>query len=205
MLKAASVGEYDKRVVVLTRDLGKISAFARGAKRQTSPLLAAAGPFVFGEFTFYAGRDAYTLTECHVEHSFASLTQDVEKACYGSYFLEFMDYLTREGVDETMPLLLTYATLRALERSQISPRLIQAVFELRLIMLEGEWHEVPEDALLPGTVRALQHIRESELTKLYSFTVNDTVLQELASLSERMRARVFPHDFSSLRILKAMQ
>ena len=205
VLKSSPIGEYDRRVVVLTKELGKISAFARGARRPTSSLLAATGPFVFGEFTFFAGRDSYTLTECRIEHAFSDLSRDVTKACYGSYFLEFMDYLTREGMDETLPLLLTYASLRALERDRISERLIQSVFELRLIMLEGEWRDIPEANLLPGTLRALSHIQESDLSRLYSFTVNDTVLKELVALSEQLRSRVFPHDLSSLRILKALQ
>lgn len=64
VLQAANVGEADRRLVVLTKQLGKITVFAYGAKRQKSPLLAVANPFVCGDFYYIKRKRCIQASKC---------------------------------------------------------------------------------------------------------------------------------------------
>jgi len=114
VLSAAPAGEYDKLIVLLTKELGKIRAFARGARRLNNPLMAAANVFAFGEFQIYEGRTSYSISQACIRNHFGELMQDFEGACFGQYFLEFADYYTRENADCMDFLRLVYQSLRAL-------------------------------------------------------------------------------------------
>ena len=115
VLTSVPAGEYDKRVEILTKERGRISGFARGARRPGSPVMAAASPFVFGTFKISEGRSAYQIIGAKVDNYFEKLRADITAACFGSYFMEILQYVTRENNDETALLMLAYQSLRALE------------------------------------------------------------------------------------------
>ncbi|MBD9013431.1 MAG: DNA repair protein RecO, partial [Lachnospiraceae bacterium] len=151
VLLAAPAGEYDKRVVILTREYGKITAFAKGVRRQNSPLLAAASPFAFGEFSCYEGRGTYRLVQAEIQQYFREITEDYESAMYGFYFLELASYYSREGEGEPELLKLLYAALRAMIRRQQPRKLVRYVYELRVLVLNGEYPEPFHCASCGGT------------------------------------------------------
>ena len=205
ILKTVPIGEYDRRVVILSKERGKISAFAKGARRQNSRLMAASNPFSFGEFKLSEGRTSYNIMEANIMNYFEELRNDFIGAYYGMYFLEVADYYTRENNDEKEMLKLLYQSLRALLCQGIGRELVQVVFELKSIVINGEYPGVPTDKEYEeSTVYALNYIEKSSIEKLYTFTVNESVLKELKEISGKYRRRFMEKEFKSLEILESL-
>ena len=138
VISQSPIGEYDRRVVILTVEKGKISAFARGARRPNNSLLGACQPMTFGTFSLYAGKSSYNLLAAEIDHYFPEIKNDLLKVSCGTYFLELAGWLTRENNDEREILKLLYQSLRALEQGKLPEKLIRCVYELRIMTCFGE-------------------------------------------------------------------
>ena len=217
IIKAVPIGEYDRRLVLLTKEKGKISAFARGARKPNSRFVASTNLFCFGTFKLYAGRESYTLSEAEISNYFEELRMDFEGAYYGMYFLEIADYYTRENNDEREMLKLLYQSLRALSHPTLKKQLIRAVFEIKSVVINGEFPGVPEEnpkgtpkgtpkgrKYLDSTRYAVEYIMNTGIEKLYTFNVTDEVLGELRSIGNWTRKHCLMGRFKSLEILDTL-
>lgn len=206
VLSAAPVGDYDKLVVLLTKERGKIRAFARGARRLNNPLMAAANVFAFGEFQIYEGRTAYAIRQASIRNYFSELMMDFEGACYGQYFLEFADYYTRENADGVDFLRLVYQSLRALSVPALPRILVRYIFELKAMVYSGECPQTYERfeswTLNPSTLYALQFVTAASVEKLYTFTLSEEVLEEFGKVVTWLREKYVGQKFKSLEILE---
>ena len=137
VLSAMPMGEADRRVLLLTKEMGKISAFVRGARKPTSSMVAATRPFAFGTFEVHPGKSAYTVQKSDIAEYFEDLSKDMPKYAYGCYFLELAGYFTHENAPAGDVLELLYYSLRALLNPKIPDRLVRRVFELKILALEG--------------------------------------------------------------------
>lgn len=137
ILRSSPIGEYDRRIVLLTKEYGKISAFARGARRSNNSLGAATVPLAFGTYYAFQGRDSYTVVSADIKENFDELSKDYDLVCLASYFTEMADYFSYENMDETERLNLLFLSLKALLSDKFDPSLVRRIYELRTMKISG--------------------------------------------------------------------
>lgn len=205
ILSQTPIGEYDRRVCILTKERGKISAFAKGARHSGSRFMAATNPFSFGQFKLYEGRNSYNLMEANISNYFEQLRSDYIGAYYGMYFLEIADYYTRENNDEKEMLKLLYQSMRALVHPTLKKELVRSIFEIKAVAVNGEFPGIPTgEKWEDSTVYAVDFIAGAPVEKLYTFTVTQKVLEELMKIGSICRKRYFDKEFKSLEVLQTI-
>lgn len=202
VLLAQPVGDFDKRLVILTRELGRITVFARGARRQNSAFLAAANPFVFAQFTLSEGREAYSLMAADVVSYFTELAAMQPGAFYGFYFLELASYFGREGMEAGETVNLLYVSLKAILKEKMPLPLLRRVYELRTLAINGEFR-YPEEGggHIPAARYALTFCAGCALPKLYSFLLEEDAEKDFIHYVRQEMKRAVDRPFRTLRII----
>ncbi len=205
VLQTSPVSDYDRRIILLTKERGRITAFAKGARRQGSRLLAATDQFCFGQFKLFEGREAYNLIEASITNYFEELREDFDGAFLGMYFLEFADYYTRENNDEIEMLKLLFQSLKAVVKPTLDNRLVRVIYEMKAMVINGEFPGVPAgNSLSDSAVYTINFIVNTPVEKLFTFAVSDTVLAELSELSKQYINRFIDRKFKSVDLLDTL-
>lgn len=205
VLSARPSRDYDKCLTLLTKELGKITVWASGAKKPGSPLMAACRPFVFGSFQLAKGRSGYNLRSASIARYFTEIALDLTNACYGSYFLEFSDYCAQEGLPSEEMVSLLYLSLCALLKENIPNELVRRIFELRMLFLNGEYTELPPGHAGKGCEMAWRHVLDSPLQKLYTFLLSQEQFREFSENVDALLLETIPKHFKSLAVLETIR
>ena len=213
VLSVMPIGEYDRRVELLSADLGRISAFARGARKPGSSLISVTRVFAFGTFRLYQGRSAYSLHSAHITRYFDELTASMDHIYFGFYFLEVAQYFTRENLKAQEELKLLYYSLRALDKEELDDHLVKSIYEMKMLVLAGLCPPLDRltnpagpyhfaDQISPGCMRALNHVISMPVEKLYSFVLTPEVREEFSGIVTRMMRFNVDREFKSEKMLE---
>ena len=136
------LGETDRVLRLLTREAGRLSAIAKGARKPTSRFAGATEPFTLSHMLLATGKTFQIVSQCEVEHAFPTLRQDLERIARAAYLAELVERLTDEH--EPLPELFDLFTeaLRILEATASGMDYVVHMFELQLLSERGYQPEV---------------------------------------------------------------
>ena len=138
VIATANSSDNDKVLTLLTQDLGKISVFCKGAKKNKSALLNVAEYLSFSDFIiFKSPNDKYSLNSAEVIELFYNLRMDIEKLNYATVMTRIIYDAVQENQysEEILQLLLN--SLYVLSNTDKNCDLILSIFELRMLALLG--------------------------------------------------------------------
>lgn len=137
VLSAKNLEEHDRLVVLLTEDLGVVTAYAKGARRQKGTMSSATEQLSYSAFQLFRNRERTFVDRAETETVFFAIRQDVERLALASYFCQLCRELIPEGETQPEYLHLMMNTLTLLDRGKTPLSQLKAVFELRLLTMSG--------------------------------------------------------------------
>lgn len=91
VLRRRDSGESDRKLTLLSKELGKIDVTARGARKPTSRFAAMSEPLVCGTFVFHDSGRSKFLTQAEQRRSFRAIRSDYDRLTLCMAFLELVD------------------------------------------------------------------------------------------------------------------
>lgn len=133
ILRERLVGEHDKFLDIITQDLGIIEISAKGAGKINAKSRSSAQVFSYAKLCLNEKKSRYYLNSAEPIHIFYGIRDSFEKITLASYFSEVLCYcITTENQNEEI-MRLVLNCLHYLEKGSREPKLLKAVFELRLM------------------------------------------------------------------------
>ena len=126
-----------------------------------------------------------------IENYSEGLEQDVECACYASYFAEFAEYFRKRrcgGKEKCLRLL--YQSFRALLKPALPNKLVQRIFELKIMVINGEYTEDPPLRAGDSARYARQYVIYAPIEKLHTFLLKEDAFAQFAANVERNKEGV---------------
>ncbi len=131
-VKETEVGEHDKIITLVTRELGKITVTAKGVKSLKSRHLVACQPFAYSTFILKKSKKFWYIEESELSECFFGLRGDLDRLSLAAYICDVLCDVSVENQPDGDMLRLTLNTLYAIsEKKDVPLSKIKAAFELR--------------------------------------------------------------------------
>lgn len=136
VLRRIDFGEADRLLTLYSREFGKLTAVAKGARKPQSRKTGHVELFMRSQFLFAKGRDIDVITQAEMVAGYPELREDLVRATYASYAVELLDRFTVEHDHNNSIYELLAAGLGWLATTD-DLLLVARYYELRLLGLAG--------------------------------------------------------------------
>lgn len=136
VLKSRAYGESNKIVTLMTRESGKVTVMARGAKKPTSRLAGVTQTFMHGMYMVQRTSGMGTLQQGEHLASMRHIQTDIYATAYASYIVELVDRLVEEGRSEPLAFEVLQQALSAIEE-EYDPEAIALFVDWKMLPYTG--------------------------------------------------------------------
>lgn len=137
VLRSARYKENDLILTIFTRKLGKISAIAKGAKRNKSSLLSSSQVFSYSNFTLKKQGNMYRVSQSETIKNFYDIAYDIEAFSYATYIISLVDGSIYENQTNNRLFVLLAQTLYLYTQNEVDKEYITRAFELKFLDYTG--------------------------------------------------------------------
>ena len=137
VLKRADHGEADRLLTLLTPDLGKMRAIAKGARKPSSRKSGHVELFTHCALMLAKGKTYDVVTQADTIDSFIELRDNLDRIGYAYYIAELIDRFSEEATENRSVYDLFLNTLGWLGIASTNPDLLARFFDLRLLEFVG--------------------------------------------------------------------
>lgn len=224
-------GEKGKRLVIYTKDYGKIVCFAKNVRKKN---IAVATLLSYSEFRMFQNKNSYQLIEGSVIRSFDKIKLDIYDLSYAMYLLEFVDFVGKEELENPSILKLLLYGLNAIQNKNIDIEVIKSVFELKMFQILGiapkledciscgsssvKYFCTSESGLIcdkcklfkdlipidAGTVDIMNYILSTKIEKLFSFDLKEEQKEKLKQILQSYVKKYIDYEFKTLKFIKSI-
>jgi DNA repair protein RecO (recombination protein O) len=133
VLRHADWGEADRLLTLFTREMGKLRAVAKGARKARSRKAGHLEPFTHVRLQLAKGRDLPIVTQADTVDAYIPIHDDLIKTGYAAYAAELLDRFTyEEETESSIPFRLLAETLGRISQES-DAWLAVRYYEMRLL------------------------------------------------------------------------
>ena len=97
VLRTVNYRDFDRMLTLFTREEGRLSACARGAHRQKSPLSAASTLFCTGEYVLEEKNGRFFVKSCMLDAAYYPLRENPARLAYASALAQVCEEIVQPG------------------------------------------------------------------------------------------------------------